>query len=108
LLTPYIIKDRLDLENIRERKMREYNEFTASFSNLNSMKYEPKVDYHRKRGLVEEINRSIESVEEDAEALGAAGKRQHVAPGAIEYEPSSIEAPDDTSHGTGQNTPEKK
>ncbi|MGE5181295.1 MAG: type II secretion system secretin GspD [Acidobacteriota bacterium] len=105
LLTPYIIKDRLDLENIRERKLREYQEFTASFSNLNAMKYEPKIDYHRKRGLVEEINRAIESVEEDAEALGAAGRRMHVEPGPVEYEPSQIEAPEDNSHGTGQSAP---
>ena len=41
LLTPYIIKDQLDLENIRERKSREYREFTASFANLNEAKYEP-------------------------------------------------------------------
>ena len=101
MLTPYIIKDRLDLAQIRERKMREYNEFTASFSNLNAMKYEPKTDYRRKRGLVEEINRSIESVEEDAAALGAAGKRQHVQEGPVDYEPSTIEAPEDSGHGTG-------
>jgi general secretion pathway protein D len=108
LLTPYIIKDRLDLESIRERKTREYREFTASFSNLNAMKYEPKIDYRRKRGLVEEINRALQSVEDDAAALGAAGRRQHVTPGPVDYEPSTIEAPEDTSHGTGQNTPEKK
>jgi general secretion pathway protein D len=108
LLTPYIIKDRLDLETIRERKMRQYHEFTASFANLDEQRYEPKVDYRRKRGLVEEINRQVQSVDEDAAALGAAGKRQYVSPGAIDYEPSSIEAPEDTSHGTGQNTPEKK
>jgi general secretion pathway protein D len=101
LLTPYIIKDRLDLAQIRERKVREYQEFTASFANLDAMKYEPKIDYHRKRGLVEEINRAIESVDEDAAALGAAGKRQHVQEGPVDYEPSTIEAPEDTSHGTG-------
>jgi general secretion pathway protein D len=93
LLTPYIIKDQLDLENIRERKEREYHEFTASFANLNDAKYEPKVDYRRKRGLVEEINRSIQSVEEDQAAIGAAGHRQHVTEGAVDYGPSTIEAP---------------
>jgi general secretion pathway protein D len=107
LLTPYIIKDRLDLESIRERKEREYHEFTASFSNLDAMKYEPKTDYRRKRGLVEEINRSIQSVEEDAAALGAAGKRQHVQEGPVDYAPSGIEAPEETGHGTGQ-TPEPR
>ena len=105
LLTPYIIKDQLDLEQIRERKMREYHEFTASFANLNEAKYEPKLDYRRKRGLVEEINRSVQSVEEDEEQLKAVGKRQHVAPGAVEYSPTTIEAPEDSGHGDGTTAP---
>ena len=99
LLTPYIIKDQLDLQNIRERKTREYREFTASFANLNEAKYEPKVDYRRKRGLVEEINRALESVEEDAATLGALGHRQHVMEGPLDYGPSNIEAPEDEGHG---------
>lgn len=105
LLTPYIIKDQLDLQAIRERKEREYREFTASFANLNEAKYEPKIDYRRKRGLVEEINRQIESVEEDVEALGAAGRRQHVQEGAVEYGPSTIEAPEQSGHGDGTSAP---
>ncbi len=104
LLTPYIIKDQLDLQNIRERKTREYREFTASFANLNDAKYEPKIDYHRKRGLVEEINRTLQGVEEDAALLNAAGKRQHVTEGAVEYGPSGIDAPESDSHGTGGTT----
>jgi general secretion pathway protein D len=105
LLTPYIIKDQLDLEQIRERKMREYHEFTTSFENLNEAKYEPKLDYRRKRGLVEEINRSVQSVEEDEEQLKQVGKRQHVAPGAVEYSPTTIEAPEDSGHGDGTTAP---
>ncbi|MBV8760900.1 MAG: type II secretion system secretin GspD [Deltaproteobacteria bacterium] len=105
LLTPYIIKDQLDLQSIRERKEREYHEFTASFANLNEAKYEPKIDYRRKRGLVEEINRSIQSVEEDMTALGAAGHRQHVTEGAVEYGPTTIEAPDQGGHGDGTSAP---
>ncbi len=104
LLTPYIIKDQLDLQNIRERKTREYREFTASFANLNDAKYEAKIDYRRKRGLVEEINRTLQGVEEDAALLNAAGKRQHVTEGAVEYGPSGIDAPDSDSHGTGGTT----
>jgi len=95
LLTPYIIKDQLDLQQIRERKLRERQEFVESFSTLNEMKYEPKVDYRRKRGLVEEINRAIQSVEDDAAAAGALGRRRYVEPGPIEYGPSRIESPDD-------------
>jgi general secretion pathway protein D len=89
LLTPYIIKDRLDLEAVRTRKLQQYREFTQSFSNLNEAKYEPNIDYRRKRGLVEEINRSLQSVEEDQELLNAAGHRQHVNEGAIEFHPAN-------------------
>src|SRR5262249_36789314 len=96
LLTPYIVKDQLDLQQIRERKMRERQEFVESFATLNEMKYEPKVDYRRKRGLVEEINRSIQSVEDDVNAANALGRRRFVEPGPVEYGPSRIESPEDS------------
>ena len=108
LLTPYIIKDQLDLQNIRERKTREYREFTASFANLNDAKYEPKIDYHKKRGLVEEINVTLKGIEDDAQLLNAAGHRQHVMQGPVEFGPSGIEGPETEGHGTGQTEPEKK
>ncbi|HET9627698.1 MAG TPA: type II secretion system secretin GspD [Kofleriaceae bacterium] len=105
LLTPYIVKDQLDLQAIRERKLRERQEFVASFSTLNEMKYESRVDYRRKRGLVEEINRSIQSVEDDLAAANALGHRRFVDPGPIEYGPSQIEAPDAEGHGDGTTQP---
>ena len=97
LLTPYIIKDQLDLQSIRERKVREREEFVHSFSTLNEMKYTPKTDYRRKRGVVEEINRSIQSIEQDLEVLRGVGTRQMVIEGGIDYTPSGIESPDGPS-----------
>ena len=94
VLTPYIIKDQLDLQAIRERKVREREEFVRSFSSLNEMKYSPRTDYRRKRGVIEEINRSIQSIERDAEMLRGLGSRQTVIEGPIEYAPSTIESPD--------------
>jgi general secretion pathway protein D len=94
VLTPYIIKDQLDLQSIRERKVREREEFVRSFSSLNEMKYAPRTDYRRKRGLIEEINRSIQSIERDVEMLRGLGSRQNVIEGPIEYAPSTIESPD--------------
>ncbi len=91
LLTPYIIKDQLDLQAIRERKVREREEFVRSFTTLNEMKYAPKTDYRRKRGLIEEINRSQQSIEQDLEILRNMGQRQQVEPGVIDYIPSSID-----------------
>jgi general secretion pathway protein D len=105
LLTPYIVKDQLDLQSIRERKIRERQEFVESFSALNEMKYQPKVDYRRKRGLIEEINRSLKSVEDDVNAANALGRRRWVDPGPIEYGPSQIEAPED-GHGDGTTAPQ--
>jgi general secretion pathway protein D len=105
LLTPYIVKDQLDLQSIRERKVREREEFVESFATLNEMKYEPKVDYRRKRGVIEEINRAIQSVEDDVAAANAIGRRRWVDPGPIEYGPSQIEAPED-GHGDGTTAPQ--
>ncbi|HET7500506.1 MAG TPA: type II secretion system secretin GspD [Kofleriaceae bacterium] len=105
LLTPYIVKDQLDLQQIRERKMRERDEFVQSFASLNEMKYQPKVDYRRKRGLVEEINRSLQSVEDDINAASSLGRRRWVEPGPIEYGPSQIESPED-GHGDGTTQPQ--
>jgi general secretion pathway protein D len=65
MLTPYIVKDQMDLEAIRARKQREQDEFTQSFGTLDHMKYDAKIDYARKRGLVEEINRTVQGIEED-------------------------------------------
>ncbi|HEX7840737.1 MAG TPA: hypothetical protein VF469_24840, partial [Kofleriaceae bacterium] len=104
LLTPYIVKDQLDLQQIRERKMRERQEFVESFASLNEMKYEAKVDYRRKRGVVEEINRALQSVEDDMNAANALGHRRFVDPGPVEYGPSQIEAPED-GHGDGTTAP---
>ena len=94
LLTPYIIKDQLDLQAIRERKVREREEFVRSFASLNEMKYAPRTDYRRKRGLVEEINRSLQSIDQDLELLRSMSQRQLVEPGVIDYVPSTIGDPE--------------
>ena len=91
----YIIKDQLDLATIKERKVREYREFAASFTNLNEGKFEPRIDYRRKRGVIEEINRIVAGVEEDTAILNAAGGRINVQEGAVNYGESGIDAPDE-------------
>ncbi|MDQ3338179.1 MAG: type II secretion system secretin GspD [Myxococcota bacterium] len=93
LITPYIVKDQLDLQQIRERKVRERDEFVRSFTTLNEMKYQPRIDYRRKRGMIEEINRSILSVEQDHEMMRGMNARQGVQEGGIDYAPQQIEDP---------------
>ncbi len=82
LLTPYIIKDQLDLQQILERKAREHDEFVASFHALDHMPYVPAVDYRKKRGLVEEINRTVQAVEEEQQA-----RQQVHAPARVQSGP---------------------
>ncbi|MFN0248711.1 MAG: type II secretion system secretin GspD [Kofleriaceae bacterium] len=95
LLTPYIIKDSLDLQAIRERKTREREEFIRSFATLNETKYNARVDYRRKRGVLEEINRAVLSVEQDFEVLKALGDRKGIQEGPLEYGPSNIDDPNE-------------
>jgi general secretion pathway protein D len=83
LLTPYIIKDNLDLQMIQDRKLREHEEFVSSFQALDHMKYVPNMNYRRKRGLVEEINRTVESVEDEQVAREHIRQPAHVEAGPV-------------------------
>lgn len=84
LLTPYIVHNELELQAIKERKLREHEEFVGSLHAFESMKYIPKLDYAKKRGLVEEINQAIKGVEEDARNLERMSKPIVVPTGPIE------------------------
>lgn len=84
MLTPYIIKDQLDLQQIQQRKLRQNDEFFHSVTTLDSMKFEPQVDYLRKRGLIEEINRTLQNVDEDILARAAIAAPTGVPAGPIE------------------------
>lgn len=84
MLTPYIIKDHLDLEAIRARKQREYEELAGSFHRLDHQARQPRIDYRRKRGLVEEINRVVLDIAADAATRATIRTPPSVTPGAIE------------------------
>ncbi|HEY5945489.1 MAG TPA: secretin N-terminal domain-containing protein, partial [Kofleriaceae bacterium] len=84
LLTPYIVKSRVDLQTILERKQREHAEFSGSLDHLNGQKYLPRMDYTRKRGVVEEINRAIQDIEADTAAREALKPPVYVRPGLVE------------------------
>jgi general secretion pathway protein D len=86
LLTPYVVHDQLDLQKILERKTRERNEFVRSFGTLDRRRYVADLDYGRKRGVIEEINRTLKNVERDREVLRALAEGQGARPdGPIEY-----------------------
>jgi general secretion pathway protein D len=84
LLTPYIVRNQFDLERIRLRKMQEHEEFVGSLKAFDGMKYTPKMDYARKRGLVEDINRAVEGVEQDKQMVEKMGKPFVIPSGPIE------------------------
>ncbi|MEZ4368304.1 MAG: hypothetical protein R2939_18795 [Kofleriaceae bacterium] len=85
LLTPYVVKDQLDLQAILDRKSRERDEFLRSFEGLETKRYLPRTDYRRKRGLVEEINRTVIAVEEDAAVLRALATEPPHPDGPLDY-----------------------
>ncbi len=87
MLTPYIIKDDLELEAIRERKMREHEEYTQSLRTFAELRYQPRIDYRRKRGLVEEINRTVMQVEADTEAVQLLKRPEPMKSGPVQASP---------------------
>lgn len=85
MMTPYIVKDHLDLQRMVDRKSREGREFAGSFGNLDHAKYIPAIDYTRKRGVVEEINRSIQIVDEQLAEQANLKRPAGVKQGPVEY-----------------------
>ncbi len=53
------------------------------------MKYEPQIDYGRKRGLIEEINRSLQDVEQDSAVRSSLTKPKGVEPGSVDARPTA-------------------
>jgi general secretion pathway protein D len=103
LLTPYIVKSRVDLQMILERKQREHAEFAGSMAHLNGQKYLPKLDYRRKRGVVEEINRTVEEIEADIAARSSLPKPVYVKPGLVEPSASIEVEADESTPATAHN-----
>jgi general secretion pathway protein D len=62
-LTPYVINDQSDLRRVLEKKMKERREFVERFGGEERPNLESEVDYRRKRGMLEEINRAAREIE---------------------------------------------
>jgi general secretion pathway protein D len=69
VLTPYVVGNGMNLDRLLRRKVRERQELRRSFESLARRDYEPRVDYSRRCGLVEEINRTVKAVEREREVL---------------------------------------
>jgi general secretion pathway protein D len=83
LLTPYIIRNRLDIDLIRERHQRQQDEFIGSLRELDAMAFHSHVDYRKKRGLLEEIDRAVQAVDDEAAARATLVRPVVVQPGEV-------------------------
>ena len=97
VLTPYVVRDQSDLRRIYDRKeaeRRELIERSTMFGDPQA--YDPHVDYARKRGLLEEINRAGRLAEEEGRALDEAraqlGRGMRIAPGEVRVAPAHTPA----------------
>jgi general secretion pathway protein D len=69
-ITPYVISDLSDLRRVAEKKLRERREFIERYSALeDKMQYEATIDYKRKRGMLEEINRTAREIEQEEDEM---------------------------------------
>jgi general secretion pathway protein D len=70
-ITPYVVSDLSDLRRVAEKKLRERREFIERYSSLEdtSKLDQLEIDTHRKRGMLEEINRSVREMEADERQL---------------------------------------
>ena len=69
-LTPYVINDLTDLRRVAEKKLRERREFIERYSALeDKAQFDANIDYRRKRGMLEEINRTAREIEDEEAEL---------------------------------------
>jgi general secretion pathway protein D len=68
-LTPYVIADQSDLRRVLEKKMKERREFVERFGGEERPNPEAQIDYRRKRGMLEEINRAARDVENEEDEM---------------------------------------
>lgn len=93
ILTPYVINDPSDLQRIFERKTRERREFLEAYASFSDdREVAGPIDYTRKRGALEEINRTAVDAEREMIELRAAEQSLHrevVDSGPVELPPRS-------------------
>ncbi|MBI4508082.1 MAG: type II secretion system secretin GspD [Deltaproteobacteria bacterium] len=75
-LTPYVIQEQADLRRIFEKKMKERREFIETFTAFKDRVFMPDVDYTKKRGIIEEINKAVKEAEEEARLIKEAEAEQ--------------------------------
>jgi len=103
-ITPYVISDLSDLRRVAEKKLRERREFIERYSSLEDTakidQYE--MDLRRKRGMLEEINRSVRDMEDDEKQLRVIRERD-MRDESVPIEPVALpdDQPDDQNDKSG-------
>ena len=77
-LTPYVINDQSDLRRVLEKKMKERREFVERFGGEERPSLESNIDYRRKRGMLEEINRAARDIEKEEAEMNEIRKRDEM------------------------------
>lgn len=75
ILTPYIIRNASDFQQILERKMQEYEEFSAEYYGARA-DYRAHIDYSRKRGPLANLVRAIDTEMSKVENGGDGGSEE--------------------------------
>lgn len=94
-ITPYVVSDLADLRRVAEKKLRERREFIDRYSSLDdtSRLDSRDIDTHRKRGMLEEINRSVREMEEDEKQMMRIRERDQ-RDESVPVEPAPENAPE--------------
>ena len=104
-LTPYVISDQSDLRRVLEKKMKERREFVERFGGEDRPNPEAQIDYRRKRGMLEEINRAARDVEnEEGEMQRLRERDSEDEQGPVEL-PPGYHPPGGGGNGNGAATP---
>ena len=92
-ITPYVISDLSDLRRVAEKKIRERREFIERYSSLEDrVSLDKDMDFHRKRGMLEEINKAVRDMEDEERELRQIRERDQ-GEDSTSIEPVSAKAP---------------
>jgi general secretion pathway protein D len=75
-LTPYVISDMSDLRRVLEKKMKERREFVERFGGQDRPSLEAKVQYRKKVGMLEEINKVAREVKTEEDEINRIRRQQ--------------------------------
>lgn len=93
-LTPHVVSETNDLRRVVEKKMRERREFMERFTAFrDDFRFDAELDYSKKRGMVEQINRTVREIEQEERAIREVRERD------LREQSTPIELPDGGGRG---------